>query len=208
MATSYSYRHILAIDPSLTCSGWAVFRLRDEKLLGVGEIKSADCKRGLSYRLKDLQDKVFRMLQLLKLGNNDVLICEAPTTVLDPSASIKVEQVRSLFEVLARSFGMEVPGRINPRSVQRELMGFGGSQQKREEVKQTACDTVKFLFAKDLQALGFAVTPGNLMKHQDIVDAILIGKLAVSRVLAARAAKLPLGEYLEVLGCSKRARAS
>ncbi len=177
-------KHLLAIDPGLTCSGWALFRLTDGKLIAIGKVKSIAANNPLFHRLDDLQEKISGIMSKLKLSKGDILVCEAPTTMRDPKAAIKVEQVRGIFEVVARSREVLVPGRINPRSVQYEIMGLGGRQLDRQTVKSTAIRVVKTLFGTDLEDLGFSTGLAQLKKYQDIVDAVLIGNLAVSRVQA------------------------
>jgi hypothetical protein len=66
------------------------------------------------------------------------MVCEAATTVRDPHNALKVETVRAMFESVARGRLVGVPGRINPRSVQFEVMGLSGKQLPRAEVKDMA----------------------------------------------------------------------
>jgi len=173
---------LIAIDPSLTCSGWALFSLDKGELLGVGKVRSLSPKLHLAERLNHLQQRIEGIVDSLQLSSNDVLVCEAPTSMLDPKAAFKVEQVRSIFETVARSRSIDVPGRINPRTVQRDVMGLASSQQKRVEVKRTARAVVKNLFNNHLERLGFNTDEKNLSRNQDIVDAILIGYFGVSRL--------------------------
>ena len=183
-------RRLLAVDPSLTCSGWALFDLSDELaggalLVAVGKIRSLAASVPLASRLFDLQQKICSVFDQLSLGSDDVLICESQTTMRDPRAAFKVEQVRGIFETIARSRELKVPGRINPRSVQSEVMGLRGRQLERSMVKQTAVQIVKTVYGEALTSLGFTVDSKNLQRHQDIVDAILVGSLAVTRVQGA-----------------------
>ncbi len=183
-----SYRHLLSVDPSLACSGWALFSVSEGTIRAVGKIKAAKPPLPLPVRLERLQESIGRVLDELRLGLGDVLVCEAPTTMKDPHNAIKVEQVRGLFESLGRGRGLTVPGRVNPRSVQYEVMGLRGRQLARVEVKAAAVRTAEFLYAKELRSLGLA----ELRKHQDIVDAILVGRLALLQIEAARNAMAPL----------------
>ncbi len=178
-----SSSRILAIDPSLTCTGWAFFDVNSEKLLGVGKIKSKSPKFTLSERLLDLQNKVRSLYIEIKICSSDFVVCETPTSIVDPSAVFKLEQVRGIYEVLAREFKAEVPGRINPRSVQRDLLGLKGKQLNRETVKSLAENTVKHLYGKVLDELGIGK---EIHKNQDIVDAILIGALALTKIKSAK----------------------
>lgn len=188
---------LLAVDPSLTCSGWALFRVTDQRLLGVGKFKSLPPSISLSRRLADLQERISALLKQFELGANDYLVCEAPTTMRDPRAAFKVEQVRGIFEASARAIGVEVPGRINPRSVHFEILGLKGPQQKRTEVKAAAVSIVGNLFKGDLTRLQFPLEPRALKRHQDIVDAILVGSLAVSWVGSALRARQPVAAAFE-----------
>jgi Holliday junction resolvasome RuvABC endonuclease subunit len=186
---------LLAIDPSLTCSGWALFCLRTQTLLGVGTVRSLPATYPLGERLVDLQRKVEHILGSVSAQKNDVLVCEAPTTMRDPLAAIKVEQVRGLFEVAARSRQMIVPGRINPRSVQHEVMGLRGKQLERSVVKETAGFIVEKLYGSRLTALGLPATEIRRRKNQDIVDAVLVGTAAMSWIKAAERGQQSLSEY-------------
>jgi Holliday junction resolvasome RuvABC endonuclease subunit len=185
-----SFRSLLAVDPSLTCSGWALFSISDGRICSVGKVRSDPPPLAMGERLRTLQSRIELVLERLKLGAEDLLVCEAATTVRDPHNALKVENVRSIFEAVARTRSVAVPGRINPRSVQHEVMGLSGKQAARAEVKMAAQRTVEYLYAEDLSRLGL---PGSgLGKHQDIVDAILIGRLALTRIQSAQDGGLPL----------------
>jgi Holliday junction resolvasome RuvABC endonuclease subunit len=191
-------RYLMSIDPSLTCSGWALFDVHSAKILGVGKIRSLSAKVPLSERLLDLQAKIVHVLNATKIGKDDVLICEAPTTMRDPNAAIKVEQVRGLFEVAARDRSVTVPGRINPRSVQYEVMGLRGKQLERSTVKDTAAYVVSKLHGKRLLELGISPEIESLKRNQDIVDAILVGATALNWISAAANSERSLYEYFHV----------
>ena len=187
-------KRLLSIDPSLTCSGWALFRLSDDRLLAVGKVRSLPPAVAMHRRLSDLQQKIHGIYEAIDLDLNDVLICEAPTTMRDPRAAFKVEQVRGIFETLARTRAVSIPGRVNPRSVHYEILGLTGKQQARVEVKKTAVEVVRRLFSESLRGLGFDPSPKNLTRHQDIVDAILIGYLGLSKLKTANFAGEDLGD--------------
>lgn len=189
------WKRVITIDPSLTCSGWALFSLSDDRLLAVGKIRSRGPRDALAHRLVDLQQKISRTFESLAICENDVLICEAPTTMRDPRAALVVEQVRGIFETVARQIHVTVPGRINPRSVQYEVMGLRGKQLKREIVKESARRVVEHLYFRSLMQLGVLEDPSLLSKHQDIVDAVLLGHYALAKVREAAASKLPLESF-------------
>lgn len=175
---------ILAVDPSLTCSGWAMFYLSTEKLIAVGKIKSLPPTYSMPERLKDFQDKVRKLYLEAKLTKDDIVICEAPTTIRDPRAAFAVEQIRCIFEDLAREKNATVPGRINPRTVHADVLGMKGKQALRVHVKQGAVTACWHLFGEELLGLGvIAAGAGEdaLKKHQDIVDAVLIGYVAMRK---------------------------
>lgn len=188
------FNRLLAIDPSLTCSGWALFSIGASKLVAIGKIKSITAKNPLPTRLEDLQNKIGKIFSDFSLADEDVLICESQTTMRDPKAAFKVEQVRGIFETIGRSRGVHVPGRLNPRSVQYEVIGLRGKQMSREVVKFAACQVVSRIYGKELLEMGFENTSENLKRHQDIVDAILIGSLGLSRVISAVRGNLLLSE--------------
>jgi Holliday junction resolvasome RuvABC endonuclease subunit len=189
-----TYRYLFSVDPSLTCSGWALFSVKEGRLCAIGKIASKPPSSLLSERLQDLQNKIESVYVQLKLNSSDVLICESPTAMRDPNAAIKVEQVRSIFETLARNIGLNVPGRINPRSVQNEILGIKGKQIKRLQVKAMAVEAVFNLYSSSLKAIGFPADRVNLKKNQDIVDAILIGSLAITRMGTAKMGGIALGD--------------
>ena len=187
-----SPERLFAVDPSLTCSGWALFSLPDESLLGVGKIKSLPASNELSLRIADLQEKIALVLDDAGLKKGDLLVCEAQTTMRDPRAAFVVEQVRGVFETLAREREVLVPGRINPRSVQHEVMGLRGKQLKREIVKSTAASVVENLYGSSLTKLGFTVNAKELSKNQDIVDALLIGAYGLAKIAQSAHSGAPL----------------
>jgi Holliday junction resolvasome RuvABC endonuclease subunit len=185
---------LLSVDPSLTCTGWALFSIAESKLLAVGKLRTVSADFTLSYRLKILQEKVGVVFEKLQLREGDVLVCESPTTMRDPRSAFIVEQVRCIFETLAREKNLSVPGRINPRSVHYEVLGLKGKQMTRNMVKNVAVNVVQRLYSKQLSALGFKVDSEHLSRNQDIVDAILIGGLTLTRIKSAELA----GEQLDV----------
>ena len=206
MGAMSGLRYLMAVDPSLTCSGWALLSIGEGEVLAVGKIKSAPPSIPLATRLERLQGAIKKVVTNLGLGDLDVMVCEAPTTMKDPHNAIKVEQVRGLFESIGRNRGVVVPGRVNPRSVQFEVMGLTGKQVARAEVKAAAVRTVQYLYAPALQRLGLATTGEDLKKHQDIVDAMLIGRFAVLRIQGALDARQSLESVFDTQ--SKQQRSS
>jgi Holliday junction resolvasome RuvABC endonuclease subunit len=178
-------RHILTVDPSLACSGWALFRLLDGALLAVGSVKSLGPEHPLAVRFRVLQERVGALYERCQLGDTDLVVCEMQTTMRDPHAAHKVEQVRGIFEVLGRARGAQVPGRINPRTVQFEAMGMRGCQLDRATVKAQAVYTASALYGDALKKIGFNSSTQNLSKNQDIVDALLLGTVAIARIKTA-----------------------
>lgn len=185
----------MAIDPSLRCSGWALFHMSTGRLCAVGKVRSLPPAEPLAVRLADLQARISQIYEKLSLCSNDVVVCEAPTTMRDPRAALKVEQVRGLFETVARDLGIRVPGRINPRSVQADVMGLRGAQIARANVKHAAINVARALYAGELARLGFEASETNMKRNQDIIDALLIGNLALVWLKAAVMAGTSLEEY-------------
>ncbi len=138
------------------------------------------------------------------MGHNDVLVCEAQTTMRDPRAAFQVEQVRGIFETLARNRKVAVPGRINPRSVQYELLGLTGKQCCREEVKSSAISVARTLYGNILEKAGFSTETENLKKHQDIIDALLVGRLAMTRICSGLRAGVAVDRMFEERRKNKR----
>ncbi len=190
-------KRLLAVDPSMTCTGWALFDLESRELIGVGKIRSLPAGKPLACRLLDLQQKFECVLENVKIGRGDLLICEAPTTMRDPRAALMVEQVRGIAETLARARGAQVPGRINPRSVHFEVLGLNGRQLARDIIKEMAAQAAQRIYNQALLRLGFDPGIRNLRRNQDIVDAVLVGGLALSRIHAAQLAKVSLEESFD-----------
>lgn len=188
---------LLAVDPSLTCSGWALFDTDRERLLGVGKVRSLPSMLALARRLADLQEKIELVFESCGLGSGDILVCEAETTMKDPRAMIKQERVRGVFETVARRRRLLVPGRMNPRTVQSEMMGLRGAQAARAVVKDHAVHVVQRLYREKLERLGFDTDAHNLKRHQDVVDALLIGSMALVRIREARMAGVDVAELFE-----------
>jgi hypothetical protein len=172
---------ILAVDPSLRSTGWALFDFKTKNPLAIGTIKSEDASIPFSERLRVLQKEIEILYADLKLEANDILVCEGPAPlVLNPHTALKVEHVRGIFETIARGKGIHVPGRINPRTWQSELLGLRGPQLPRKEVKELSLMTAKRLFPEI-----FAVKKEGqkeIRGIQDIADALLIGCLAKSKL--------------------------
>jgi Holliday junction resolvasome RuvABC endonuclease subunit len=182
-------KKILAVDPSLTASGWALFDVVSGSPEAVGVISPPGPKFAMSERLLVLQNLVEETISDLGMCRGDVLVCEGPAPlVLNPNSAMKVEQVRGIFEVVARSKDIRVPGRINPRTVQSELLGMRGKQLARREVKEWARATAVQLYGPGLDRLPRFGKAGSRSSNdgstisQDIIDALLIGALCVSRV--------------------------
>lgn len=191
------YNRILAVDPSLTCSGWALFSVSSGVITAVGKVKSLPASSPLGERLEDLQGKIHGIYNKLNIGSEDIVICESPTTMKDPRAALRVEQVRCIFEVLGRNCSASVPGRVNPRTVHRELLGLKGRQLERVEVKSSAVNFIYRTYSKELSKTGFEVTTENLNRHQDIVDAVLIGLVALGKVSSAIQSGISLDEMFQ-----------
>lgn len=176
---------LFAVDPSLTSSGWALFARNDGAPLAAGIISPPGPDLALAKRLADLQASVQELFKQLRMGEGDILICEGPAhLVLNPNSALKVERVRGVFETVARSLNVSVPGRLNPRTVHTELLGLSGKQLPRAIVKQTARTVAVQMFGGQLNRLPvYGVKESNLKTMpQDIIDALLVGALAISKV--------------------------
>lgn len=169
--------------------------ISDGGLVAAGMIHPPGTERPLHYRLSCLQDKVQGLLERLNLSEKDFLVCEGPAPLVkNPQSSLKVEQVRSVFEAVARSLGVCVPGRVNPRTVHTEILSLRGKQLARREVKIVAQETASRIFGQQFTDIVAGSTTGRAKKiPQDIVDALLIGVLALSRI--QQASQLNLDSY-------------
>lgn len=190
MFTLDSKSKLLAVDPSLRATGWAIFRIQDSAPISVGVISAPPAEFLLAERLHRVQSLIEELLESFKLGKGDVLICEGPApAVLNPESTLKVERVRGIFETLGRYRGVAVPGRINPRTVQTELLGMKGKQKSRVEVKAWAREIADRLYpghiTEGLWKEGLSKERQGKKKKdlpQDIVDALLIGSVALSKL--------------------------
>ena len=192
---------VLAVDPSLTASGWALFLLADARLLAVGVLSPPGPQVILAKRLDELQRRVRECLAALELGSDDYLVCEGPAPLVrDPHGAIKVERVRSIFESVARERRIKVPGRLNPRTVQTELLGMKGKQLSRNAVKQWARETAMQLYGNVLEHAfcgDMSETRRSRAVSQDIIDALLIGTLAVAKLQLGLQSGLDLAAIFE-----------
>lgn len=172
-------RYLLAIDPSLTASGWALFEISSSNLLDVGVITAPSAAHLLASRLMVLQERVDKLFNEMALSKDDYMVLEGPAPlVLNPQSAQKVELVRGIFETLARSRGVTVPGRINPRTVQAELLGMQGAQLARPQVKKIARTVAEQMYSSEFKSRGKVA--------QDIIDATLVGTVALSRLRLAQ----------------------
>ncbi len=179
-------RYLLAVDPSLSASGWVWFDLCTERPLAAGVVTPPGPKYALADRLCAVQETVNLLYRQLGLSSVDIVVCEGPAPlVLNPESSLKVEQVRSIFESVARSTGAQVPGRLNPRTVQTELLGLRGKQLCRAEVKRSAREASRQLFGAALEKVYFESAGARRVLPQDVIDAALVGFVALSRVKLA-----------------------
>lgn len=166
---SVGKKRLLAVDPGLTSTGWALFSFskRSAELEAVGNIRPPGPSLPLESRIEALQKQISQLFLELGLGELDLLVCEdAAPLVKNPNSAAKVERVRGTFETLARAAGLCVPGRVNPRTIQSEIMGLRGAQLPRAQVKEVAAKTVLNLFP---------VFSSSDELNQDAIDAILVG---------------------------------
>jgi len=186
-------KRLLAVDPSLTCTGWAVFDIDSQRPTEFSIIRPPGPTSHLSDRYDWLQEEVVKVYSSLGLGRGDFIVCEGPAPLVkNPESSLRVERVRSIFEAVGRMHGVKVLTRLNPRTVQSEVLGLKGKQIPRAEVKELARSTALQVFPE----IG-KITEKKL--SQDIVDALLVGMLAVSKIQI----HLKTGVDLELLFQSK-----
>lgn len=186
-------KRLLAVDPSLTCTGWAVFDIASQRPTDYAVIRPPGPKENLTDRYDWIQEAVDKVFTSLCLGRGDYLICEGPAPLVkNPESALRVERVRSIFEAVGRMHGLRVLSRLNPRTVQTEVLGLRGKQIPRTQVKELAHSTALRVFPE--------INNYNEKKlSQDIVDAILVGMLAVSKIQI----HLKTGVELELLFQSK-----
>ena len=202
MKNNLKNRKLLAIDPSLTASGWVLFAAESSIPLALGVLSPPGPKHALAKRLDELQLSIEDLFIELKMQEGDLLICEGPAPlVLNPQSALKVEQVRGIFESVARNANITVPGRLNPRTVQSELLGMRGPQLKREVVKTWARETAMQLYGNELEHL-WKQREQKKKIPQDVIDAVLIGTLAISKIKLC----LQTGSHISEAFLSKNSR--
>lgn len=179
-------KSLLAIDPSLSSTGWALFDLKKQRLAAVGHLSAPRPQKSITFetRLALMQEEISHLVRHT-LRSGDLLVCEeAAPLQLNPHTAMKVERVRGIFETLARELGVSVPGRINPRTIHVELLGLRGNQLNRTHVKQIARRAAWQIFSKQLKSLDSNFTESSVV--QDIIDALLVGAVAINRVVLAQ----------------------
>lgn len=184
---------LLAIDPSISACGWALFCVNTTNPLDAGVFRPP--KQGhLESRLALLQKTVEAFFANIEFGKEDFLVCEGPAPLhTNPMSSMVVERVRGIFETLARAKGAMVPGRINPRSIHSEILGLYGKQVNRVYVKQIARTCATHLFQEFITFKQEETNSAQLA--QDLIDALLIGAAACSRVGQAQASNMSVYIY-------------
>lgn len=188
---------LLSVDPSLSCSGWALFCLETGAVKRVGTIRALPAEHSLSQRLEEMQCEITLLFQELLLKSGDYLVCEGPAPImLNPKTAMKVEQVRGIFETVARSNGVTVPGRVNPRTVHVEILGLRGRQLERNSVKAIARETALYLY-KDVLAEIVGSTERAERTSQDILDALLVGTVSINRIKFSLQSGFEVSESLE-----------
>jgi hypothetical protein len=83
-------------------------------------------------------------------------------------------------------------------------MGLVGKQLPRVEIKQIAVRVVEALYRRDLNEIGFVSSGAEMKRHQDIVDAILVGNVALARLRSARATGIEPENVFEAMVQRKR----
>ncbi|MFN8389750.1 MAG: hypothetical protein U0136_05620 [Bdellovibrionota bacterium] len=200
-------KHLLAVDPSLTASGWVLFSLDDALPKAAGVISPPGSEQLLVQRFNFLQLAVTEVLRKLNLGTGDLLVCEGPAPLVrNPQSALKVEGVRGVFETVARSMGVQVPGRVNPRTVQSEILGMRGKQLARVTVKDWARRSAMQLYGSQLERILASGGNGQGVRKipQDIIDAALIGALAVARVQLALKSGASIDDVFAAQGSRRR----
>jgi Holliday junction resolvasome RuvABC endonuclease subunit len=152
--TRTNIRYVMTVDPSLVCSGWALFDYLSGELVGVGQIRSSPNQRIFSERIAYIQERIVKVLISCQLGNKDILVCEGPTSMKDPAAAIKVEQVRGIFETIARQNQVTVPGSVrNARlsiktSISKRISGCNGNAMLCSSIRETRVRSYKSCLKK------------------------------------------------------------
>lgn len=219
-------QRLLAVDPSLRSTGWVLFDISTANPIAVGLVTPPGTKLIFSKRLDILQQSVESLLARLELGSGDYVVCEGPAPLVkNPLSALKVEHVRSIFEAVGRMRGATVPGRVNPRSVQTEVLGMRGPQLKRDTVKPWARETAMRLHGNLLMELvarmadlmdsddksgrgdclgNSSVAPAKIVDSvpQDVIDAFLIGVFSLAKINIS----LRTGEDVQMMFSSQSSR--
>lgn len=182
---------VLAIDPGLTVSGWAVLDAQSGGLLLCGTTRPPGPSIKLETRLEVFQSLASSLFSRLALTQLDAVVCEAAAPlVLNPASAEKVERVRSTWESVARANSVPVLERVNPRTIQTQMLGLRGAQAIRADVKRIARSVAQHIFGQS--TLGFVeLEHGREWEEgrlaiadltQDAIDALLLGSYAVTLI--------------------------
>jgi Holliday junction resolvasome RuvABC endonuclease subunit len=161
---------VASFDPSINSVGWAIFEC-DESIIdgGVIHLLPSERKLSVSERIKILVRQIAKILKFYRLGLGDYVVCESQPHIINPRNALILERVRGAIEGLSISLGLEVLGRINPRSLHAFLLG-NKKQLKRNVVKNQIEAFVKWHF-RDF----FAKTVDMKRGCQDLYDAVALG---------------------------------
>ncbi|MEM4379811.1 MAG: crossover junction endodeoxyribonuclease RuvC [Thermoplasmatales archaeon] len=159
---------VLAVDPSSSSLGWAILKVKGE-IVDVGVLYYSS-KDSVSTRVKLIVREMHRIIHDYRLGGEDYFVTESSAGLVNPRSFLVLERVRGAVEAVAHLCGLQVLGRINPRSLHRSLLGIQKCVD-RKTVKFYIREFISKEFGLALRKLHVEIKPAN----QDLFDALLVG---------------------------------
>lgn len=156
---------LLAIDPSLSCTGCVLFE--DNNVIKITTIKTKQPKKGqLDTRTISIASAFF---DLLKVVNPDVIAIETQYISFNPGSALKVGEVRGVLQGVYFSYcftNKKPPILIKVHPLEAKNAVGVSNDIKREESKKAVKDAVLNKFPQ---------FKAGTDKVQDVFDAISIG---------------------------------
>lgn len=156
---------IMGIDPSLSCTGWAIIETEDElKLLDCGYVTTNQKKQNMQERIMSIYSGLNAPISV---GKPTYVGIETPFTGINPKTTILISYARAS-AILASSmttYTMPVVVDVEPRKMKKMITGSGNAQK--EDVKLAVMGMVDV--ADDLpddvyDAIGIAIATKEIIE--------------------------------------------
>ena len=150
---------ILGLDPSLSCTGWAIIRVEGSRISHIanGQIKT-DAKAPLPDRLAHLDTVLAAVIADHAPQNSTEKMCAAVEEVFvndNPQSTLKLAHARGVVLLGCARAGLPV-GEYAPRLVKKAIVGTGGAAKEQ------------------VQAMLRVLLPGAKVAGPDAADALAV----------------------------------